>query len=237
MTRIVLLILLSCQVVCAQWPTAAKNGFGTSNTVASKVWFTLADGVMTEVFYPTIDMPKVRTLQFQVVMNSKIENEIDDTVHRLELPNASSLTFRQINRAQSGAYTITKTYITDPRRSSVLIRVDFNTTTNGQLHVSYDPLPNDKSALISSCGLPKLEQRQCTLALGFGETTAKAASTARASLARGFEATQTEYEDEWRSYVSQLPRVAKHQQQFNLAAMILKGLEDKTYRGAVIASP
>jgi glucoamylase len=34
-----------------------------------------------------------------------------------------------------------------------------------------------------------------------------------------------------------LPRIAKHQQQFNLAAMVLKGLEDKTYRGGVIASP
>jgi len=43
----------------AHWPTAAKNGFGTSTTLASKVWFTLADGVMTEVFYPTLDVPNV----------------------------------------------------------------------------------------------------------------------------------------------------------------------------------
>src|ERR1044071_2002388 len=106
MTRIVLLILLSCHAVMAQhWATAAKNGFGTSNTLASKVWFTLADGVMTEVFYPTVDMPSVRTLQFQVRMGTKIENEVDDTEHRLELPNANSLTFRQVNRAKSGAYT------------------------------------------------------------------------------------------------------------------------------------
>jgi len=53
MTRILLLILFSCHLLMAQdahWATAAKNGFGTSNTLASKVWFTLADGVMTEVF-------------------------------------------------------------------------------------------------------------------------------------------------------------------------------------------
>src|SRR4026208_233663 len=115
MTRIIFLILLGCHLVMAQgtdahWATAAKNGFGTSNTLASKVWFTLADGVMTEVFYPTLDMPNVQTLQFQVVTGTKIENEIDDTVHRLELPNPASLTFRQLNRAKSGAYTITKTY-------------------------------------------------------------------------------------------------------------------------------
>jgi glucoamylase len=240
MTRIVLLILLGCRVVMAQdahWPTAAKNGFATSNTLASKVWFTLADGVMTEVFYPTIDMPSVKSLQFQVVMGSKIENEIDDTVHRLELPNASSLTFRQVNRAKTGAYTISKTYVTDPRRSSVLIRVDFNAATNAQWYVHYDPLPNHKSVLISTCGFPKLEQRQCTLALGFGETTAKATATARASLARGFAAVMDDYELGWQKYVVTLPRVEKHQRQFNLAAMVLKGLEDKTFRGAVIASP
>lgn len=242
MTRIFLIILFGFTPIMAQdgdahWPTAAKNGFGTSNTLASKVWFTLADGVMTEVFYPTIDTPGVQTLQFQIVMNGKIENEVVDTEHRLELPSTNSLTFRQVNRAKNGAYTITKTYVTDPRRSSVLIRVEFNTATNAQLYVKYDPLPNDKSTLISTCGLPKLERRQCTLALGFGPSTARATAAARASLARGFGVVRREYEAGWQRYVATLPVVSKHAEQFNMAAMVLKGLEDKTYRGAVIASP
>src|ERR1041385_759607 len=176
MIRIVLSILLGYGVVSgeggeAYWPTAAKNGFGTSNTLASKVWFTLADGVMTEVFYPTIDTPSVRTFQFQVVSGTKTENEVDDTEHRLELPNPTSLTFRQVNRAKSGAYTISKTYVTDPRRSSVLIRVDFTTELNAKLYINYVPL-SGKSVLMSDCGLPTLQRRQCTLALGFGETIA-----------------------------------------------------------------
>ena len=241
MTRIVLLILLGCHEVMGQgadalWPTAAKNGFGTSNTIASKVWFTLADGVMTEVFYPTVDMPSVKSLQFLIVTGAQTENEAEDTVHRLEVPNPASLTFRQINRAKSGAYTITKTYITDPRRNSVLIRVDFTTEINAHLYINYVPL-SDKSVLMSNCGLPALQRRQCTLALGFGETTAKATATARASLARGFAAAMHEYELGWQKYVATLPPLEKHQRQFNMAAMVLKGLEDKTIRGAVIASP
>jgi glucoamylase len=191
---------------------------------------------MTEVFYPTVDMPNVKSLQFLIITGAKTENEADDTVHRLELPNPASLTFKQINRAKSGAYTITKTYITDPRRSSVLIRVDFTTGPNAQLFINYVPA-SDKSVLISNCGLPTLQRRQCTLALGFGETIAKATATARASLARGFAAVMHEYELGWQKYVATLPRVEKHQQQFNMAAMVLKGLEDKTFRGAVIASP
>ena len=236
MTRIVFTILICCCVVTAQ-STAAKNGFGTSTTLVSKVWFTLANGVMTEVFYPRVDLPNVQTLQFQVTIGSKVEDESDNTLHRLELPNPNSLTFRQINRAKTGAYTITKTYITDPRRSSVLIRVEFDTQTNAQLHVLFDPPANDREALISTCGVPTLKQRQCTLALGFADTSAQATATARASLARGFAAVEREYEAGWERYVATLPRIAKHQRQFNMAAMVLKGLEDKTYRGAVIASP
>ena len=272
------MILLACQSIVAQgqdahWRTAAKNGFGTSTTLASKVWFTLADGVMTEVFFPTLDVPNVETLQFSVASGDDIESESDDTFHRLELPNPRSLTFRQINTAKSGQYTITKTYITDPQRNTVLIDVDFKTNADVDLWVHYDPSLNNSgkhdlgrlysdamvavdsnraSALMSSCSLRSgrsedrghnlfqaavLEGKQCTIALGFGESAAQAMKAARASLARGFEATKQEYEAGWGKYVASLPRIAKHQQQFNMAAMVLKGLEDKTFRGAVIASP
>ena len=284
MIRIVLLILFGWHAAFAQredahWVTAAKNGFGTSNTLASKVWFTLADGVMTEVFYPTIDLPNVQTLQFLIATDAGLDNEVVDTSHHLELPNPRSLTFRQINTAKNGAYTITKTYITDPRHNTVLIDVDFDTRTDAELHVVYDPslnnsglhdswsrnrdalLVKDKniaSALISSCGfsnaendmrsdrrratgnvvwIAQLNRNKCTLALGFGETTVKATAAARASLARGFATVKQEYETGWQQYVASLPVISRHQQQFNMAAMVLKGLEDKTYRGAVIASP
>jgi glucoamylase len=258
----------------AHWATAAKNGFGTSVSLSSKVWFTLANGVMTEVFYPTVDLPNVQTLEVYVNTGNRVETEINDTVHRLELPNPAALTFRQINTAKSGAYTITKTYITDPRRHTVLIDIEINSSSKLSAVVIYDPslnnsgwhdegslapnavLATDKnisSALMSSCGIrglstntPRkpnlvqeisLDQKRCTLALGFGETKAQAMGNARASLARDFAATRREYEAGWERYVATLPRIAKHQRQFNMAAMVLKGLEDKTYRGAVIASP
>ena len=34
------------------WLPADKQGFGTSRTPASKVWFTLAGGELSEVYYP-----------------------------------------------------------------------------------------------------------------------------------------------------------------------------------------
>jgi glucoamylase len=224
----------------SKWPTAAKNGFGTSITLGSKVWFTLANGVMTEVFYPTIDAPKVKTLQLTVHSGDRVENEVNDTVHHLELPNPASLTFRQVNTAKSGQYTITKTYVTDPRQNSVLIDVQFTGSIPSSLSADVEMSSNNSgnSALISNCGSKPQTSFNCTIALGFGDNVSSATTAARASLARGFAATRREYEAGWAHYVWGLPRVeTQHQRQFNMAAMVLRGLEDKTFRGAVIASP
>src|SRR4051812_31339963 len=54
----------------AYWATAAKQGIGTSATLESKVWFTLAQGVMTEVYYPDVTTANVHLLQF-VIVNPK----------------------------------------------------------------------------------------------------------------------------------------------------------------------
>ena len=48
----------------ADWLPANKNGFGTSHTTLSKVWFTLEGGRLSEVYYPRLDTPSVRNLDF-----------------------------------------------------------------------------------------------------------------------------------------------------------------------------
>jgi cyclomaltodextrinase / maltogenic alpha-amylase / neopullulanase len=222
------------------WPTAAKHGFGTATTLNSKVWFTLANGVLTEVFYPTIDAPKIKTLELNVHTDTSTEREINDTLHRIEVPNPAAMTFRQINTSKTGQYTIAKTYVTDPQQNSVLIDVQFESRVPAHLSIQYEPTlsNNGNSALMSDCGGDPKAKSRCTIALGFGENATVATNAARNSLARGFVAARREYESGWHAYVSTLPRVEdQFQRQFNMAAMVLRGLEDKTFRGAVIASP
>jgi glucoamylase len=295
----------------AHWTSAAKNGFGTANTLSSKVWFTLNNGVMTEVYYPTLDVPNVQTLQFIIVSSDgkRVETEAEDMEHRVEVLDPAALTFRQINTAKSGAYTITKTYATDPERSSILIDVNFRVNAPGthpfRLYVYYDPsLDNsgmhdsawtdgswlvaadaDKASALTvigerlvdpssgyfgtSDGLTQLRRdnrvtsyprandgnvvqtvgvrqplgmaasrKRFTLVLSFGRNAQQAISNGNASVRKGFEAARAEYERGWHAYAKTLPHVEpKYQQQFNIAAMVLKALEDKTYRGAMIASP
>ena len=75
------------------------------------------------------------------------------------------------------------------------------------------------------------------LALSFASTSDEAAVSAQKSLIKGFRKSLTDYEKGWADYVKTIPKVdPKYQSQFNMAAMQLKTLEDKTNRGANIAS-
>jgi len=287
----------------AHWESADKAGVGTSNTLQSKVWFTLGrDGAMTEVYYPTIDTANVQTLQFIVVSNDgkRIELESEASVeHHTESIAPHALTFRQTNTAKSGAWKITKTYITDPERSAVLINVRFEARTPHKLYVYYDPSLNNSgmhdsawtqggallasdadksSALVSSVGFDEItngysgtsdgltqlrqggripnqyvrapdgnvvqvarvhgDAREFTLALGFGKEPDDALdASARASQPQYFARARAKYEAGWDEWVKSLRRVdGKYQRQFDMAAMILKAHEDKTFRGAMVAS-
>src|SRR5436190_14854664 len=126
----------------AIWTPANKTGFGTSTTTTSKVWHTLQDGKLTEVYYPDLGTPSVRDLQF-IVSDGKTfaERESDSTTHRTVLADKRSLSYRQVNTAKSGRWRITKTYVTDPRRNTLLIDVYFQAFTRQRLNVYalYDP--------------------------------------------------------------------------------------------------
>src|SRR5215210_6573118 len=120
----------------AIWTEADKDGFGTSTTTASKVWHTLDDGELTEVYYPDLGTPAVRDLQF-VVTDGKTfaDREREDTRHAIALADGRSLSYRQVNTDKQGRYRITKTYTTDPARSALLVRVHFEALTDRPLQL------------------------------------------------------------------------------------------------------
>ena len=67
----------------ATWTTGDKEGLGTSTTTASKVWYTLTGGTMSEVYYPNGNTPNVRELQFAVTDGKTFtQRETDATVDR-----------------------------------------------------------------------------------------------------------------------------------------------------------
>src|ERR1700691_4330744 len=45
------------------WAPAAKDMVGSS-LASSRLWFTVAQGIVTEVYYPRIDIPQIKDLGF-----------------------------------------------------------------------------------------------------------------------------------------------------------------------------
>lgn len=115
---------------------------GTATSTASRAWLTLDDGELTEVYAPDLSTPSLRDLQFVVTDGKSFaDREREDATHRIVLRDPRSLTYRQVNTARSGRWRITKTYVTDPRRSAVLVKVRLESLTGRpyKLYALLDP--------------------------------------------------------------------------------------------------
>src|SRR5262249_3923974 len=116
----------------SSWTSGDKLAIGTATDTASKVWYTVADGITTEVFYPRADVPDVQDLQYVVTDGSSVtELERDATTHAVTMPDEDAPEYTVTNTARSGRYRITNTYVTDPARSTLLIRTRFQSLDGG----------------------------------------------------------------------------------------------------------
>src|SRR5882672_1590508 len=52
--------------IAPRWTRSAKDIVGTAYSTSSRIWYTISRGVINEVYFPTIDMPQIRDLQFLV---------------------------------------------------------------------------------------------------------------------------------------------------------------------------
>jgi glucoamylase len=140
----------------AFWTNGAKTGFGTARGVHSKVWYTLNSGKATELFYPRIDTPSVRDSQLLISDGRTFTDREDrDTLHRTQVLDQRGLTYRVVNTARSGDYRITKTYVTDPARSTVLVHISFMSLTGEpyQVYVLHDPALGDDGTDDTAAGV------------------------------------------------------------------------------------
>lgn len=125
----------------ATWTKGDKEGVGTSLNPASKVWYTLTEGTMSEVYYPRADTPNTRELQFAVSDGTTAQRESEQSTRTVELADPKALSYRQTTTDDAGRWRLTKTYVTDPERSSVMLGVIFEALDGGayELFVLSDP--------------------------------------------------------------------------------------------------
>jgi glucoamylase len=130
----------------ATWTESDKTGFGTSRSRGSNVWFTLQQGRTSEVFYPNLSTPSVRSLELVVTGPGFTDRESTGMRHRTIRPDARSLRFREVNTDKQRRYRIVETFVTDPRRDALDVRIRFVSLDGGsyRVYALYDPsLTND----------------------------------------------------------------------------------------------
>ncbi|HEX8917341.1 MAG TPA: glucan 1,4-alpha-glucosidase, partial [Chloroflexota bacterium] len=126
---------------------ARKDCLGTAANTTSKVWFTVANGVLSDVYFPTIDNTNVATLQYIVTDGSTFTDlQTRDMTYTVDPLSGSSLDCRVTATAKSGKYRITTSYLTDPSRNTVVMQTRFQPLvgmlSSYRLYVRFDPTIN-----------------------------------------------------------------------------------------------
>jgi len=107
----------------AKWTHGNKEGVGTAYSAASKLWFTLFGGIVTEVYYPTVDRPQTRDLQFLITDGTSFfHEEKRDLKSKVERMPGHALGFTASNSDRQGRYTLVKDTIVDPYLPCLLQR-------------------------------------------------------------------------------------------------------------------
>jgi glucoamylase len=124
------------------WVNAAKTGAGASYEAyvdgqyrdggptgdVSRLWFSIADGVLTETMYGLIHEAQIKQLRFAVVTEDGLSIEGTDTTHRTEYLHVDaegrplSPAYRVITTDKQGRYEIEKRIFTDPSRQALVVR-------------------------------------------------------------------------------------------------------------------
>ena len=103
------------------------------------MWFTVANGVLSDVYYPTIDNTNVETLQYIVTDGSTFTDlqtrNMTSTVRALD---SSGMACRVTSTPASGKYQIVTDYVADPGTNAILMKVAFDVDKKGKKHG--DPL-------------------------------------------------------------------------------------------------
>ncbi|MBI4258343.1 MAG: glucan 1,4-alpha-glucosidase [Thaumarchaeota archaeon] len=104
-----------------RWTHGNKDGVGTAYSADSRVWFTIWNGIVTEIYYPTVDRPQLRDLQYLVSDGETFFHEerrhLSSRAKRL---SHHALGYRITNSDPDGRYSIVKEVIVAPHLSCIL---------------------------------------------------------------------------------------------------------------------
>jgi glucoamylase len=107
-----------------RWTSSAKDTVSTAYAASSRVWFTVSHGILNEIYYPTIDRPQIRDMQFLITDGDTFfHEERRDLIHEFDYVDSDALAVCVHNRDREGRYTLVREMISDPHYPVVLVHV------------------------------------------------------------------------------------------------------------------
>ena len=107
-----------------RWTSSRKDAVGMAYSAASRIWYTISHGILNEIYFPTIDRPQTRDMQFLLTDGETFVHEEKRDLDRIfEYIDADSTAVRLTNADKQGRYKIIKEVIADPHHPVVLMRV------------------------------------------------------------------------------------------------------------------
>ncbi|HXY46764.1 MAG TPA: glycoside hydrolase family 15 protein [Thermoplasmata archaeon] len=109
-----------------RWSHSNKDGVGTAYSADSRLWYTLWRGIVTEAYYPRIDRPQLRDLEYLVTDGATFFHE--EKRHLLpvtERPTDHALVYQVTSDDPEGRYRIHKTVLSDPHLPCLLLNTRF----------------------------------------------------------------------------------------------------------------
>src|SRR5499433_581164 len=105
-----------------RWTRGAKVAVGTAYSTSSRLWYTLDFGCVTELYYPTIDSPQIRDLQFLITDGeSFFHDERRNFRGEIDCVSEAALGFDVTKHEKAGRYRIYKTILGDPHQTCLLM--------------------------------------------------------------------------------------------------------------------
>ncbi|AOT07618.1 glycoside hydrolase family 15 protein [Pseudoalteromonas luteoviolacea] len=160
------------------WTYSDKTGIGTSYEVykngqyandaqtgeVSKVWFSIAKGMITETMFGLIHQAQIRDMQFVVTgkdftVTERDELEVSiDYLYKDNQGRPLSLAYKVVSTDKQGRFTLEKHIFTDPDGQTLFVRAKVDTQLSGvKAFVNVNPYVNNNglndSATVTDKGL------------------------------------------------------------------------------------
>ncbi len=118
------------------WASGAKQIVGTALSPRSRIWFTIGNGVLNEIYFPDVDQANTRRVRFLISDGkSFFSNETCDVYHTVTWIETGAPACHIESRCKAGRYTLVKEIVPDPMRDTLLLRVKFTPSDGSKLHL------------------------------------------------------------------------------------------------------